>query len=71
MKMDCYPRFKKWQVIKECLCAEMEGRPLPAVVQPVTSSQTLPKSSNTTYGAWGKKKVIAMNTTTVSSHSIV
>ena len=27
--MDCYPRFKKSELAKQCLLAEMEGKPLP------------------------------------------
>ena len=29
MKMDCYPRFQKSKLVQDCVCAEMEGRPLP------------------------------------------
>ena len=29
MKMDCYPRFKRSELAKECHLAEVEGRPLP------------------------------------------
>jgi len=29
MKMDCYPRFKRSELAKECLLAEVEGRSLP------------------------------------------
>ena len=27
--MDCYPRFKRSELAKQCLLAEMEGKPLP------------------------------------------
>ena len=29
LKMDCYMRFKRSELVKECLLAEMEGEPLP------------------------------------------
>jgi hypothetical protein len=29
LKMDCYMRFKKSELVKECLLADMEGEPLP------------------------------------------
>ena len=66
VKLDCYPRFKKWQVIKDCLRAEMEGQPLPSPVQMTTSTSpsqaTRPAVSTkptngTTNTTWPKKKV--------------
>ena len=36
--MDCYPRFQKSKIIKDCLVAEMEGQPLP-VQLPATGSE--------------------------------
>ena len=54
MKLDCYPRFKKSQVIKDCLCAEMEGKPLPVTLLPTSSSSnvisTVPKVTGPDYG---------------------
>ena len=29
LKMDCYMRFKRSDLVKECLLADMEGNPLP------------------------------------------
>ena len=29
MKMDCYPRFKRSELAKQCLLAELEGKSLP------------------------------------------
>jgi len=34
MKMDCYPRFKRSDLAKQCILAEVEGRPLPFEAPP-------------------------------------
>lgn len=51
MKMDCYPRFKKSELAKQCLLAEVEGRPLPIDSAP-EQKRTEPQ-----YGVWKKQKV--------------
>ena len=58
MKLDCYPRFKKSQVIKDCLCAEMEGKPLPVSLLPTSSSSNVTSTVHKVTGPdYGKKKV--------------
>ncbi len=53
MKMDCYPRFKKSEIVKQCLIAEMEWKPLPIDPTPhekATESQQF-------NGIWKKQRV--------------
>lgn len=52
MKMDCYPRFKKSELVKECLLAEMTGKPLPIETAP---QQKQTESQYT--GIWKKHRV--------------
>ena len=50
VKLDCHPRFVKSQRIKDCLCAEMEGSPLPIRMPDTdraTSKSPKPKKSKT------------------------
>ena len=54
MKMDCYPRFKKSELAKECLLCEMEGRPLPVESAPQQPQKT--QQSQYT-GIWRKHRV--------------
>ena len=54
MKMDCYPRFKKSELAKECLLCEMEGRPLPMAASPQQPQKT--QQSQYT-GIWSKHRV--------------
>jgi len=36
VKMDCYPQFKRSDLAKQCVLAEVEGRPLPLTYPPRT-----------------------------------
>ena len=54
MKMDCYPRFKKSELAKECLLCEMEGKPLPVEAVPQQPQKT--QQSQYT-GIWKKHRV--------------
>lgn len=58
MKMDCYPRFKKSPLVKECLLAEMEGKPLP-IDLPQENKGNQNQSQFT--GIWKKHRVSAQN----------
>jgi len=54
MKMDCYPRFKKSALVKDCLMAEMEGKPLPIdLPQPQQAEQV----AQSYQGIWKKHRV--------------
>ena len=56
MKMDCYPRFKKSDLAKECLLAEMEGKPLPIeAAAPQTQQKSQQQSQYT--GIWKRHRV--------------
>lgn len=56
MKMDCYPRFKKSPLVKECLLAEMEGKPLP--INLPQEQQTSPQQQSSQFmGIWKKYRV--------------
>lgn len=47
LKMDCYMRFKRSNIVKECLLADMAGSPLPiGPAPPITKNP------------WKKQKVI-------------
>lgn len=51
--MDCYPRFKKSEVVKECLLAEMEGRTLP--IESTTEKKPQAPQWDTGYN-WKKQR---------------
>ena len=55
MKMDCYPRFKKSPLVKECLLAEMEGKPLP--IDLPQGKQDQQQQSSQYAGIWKKHRV--------------
>ena len=54
MKMDCYPRFKKSPLVKECLLAEMEGKPLPI---DLPQEQRKDQQQTRFTGIWSKHRV--------------
>lgn len=54
MKMDCYPRFKKSPLVKECLLAEMEGKPLPIDLPQERKDQ---QQQSQFTGIWKKHRV--------------
>lgn len=56
MKMDCYPRFKKSPLVKDCLLAEMEGKPLPINLPQDKQEQQQQQPSQFT-GIWKKHRV--------------
>lgn len=56
LKMDCYMRFKRSDLVKECLLADMEGGALPIGPAPV-----IPKNP------WRKQKVPHPQLTTTVS----
>lgn len=56
MKMDCYPRFKKSPLVKECLLAEMEGNPLP-IDLPQQDRQQNQQQTQQYAGIWKKHRV--------------
>ena len=53
MKMDCYPRFKRSELVKDCLLAEVEGRTLPIETAP----ERRPQQPQYGAGIWKKQKV--------------
>ncbi len=59
MKMDCYPRFKKSALVKDCLMAEMEGKPLPIdLPQPQQQQQQQQDQASHPFpGIWKKHRV--------------
>ncbi len=58
MKMDCYPRFKKSPLVKECLLAEMEGTPLPIdLPQGGPNQQQQQQQQSQFTGIWKKHRV--------------
>ena len=58
MKMDCYPRFKKSPLVKECLLAEMEGKPLPINLPQGGSNQQQQQQQQSQFtGIWKKHRV--------------
>ena len=56
MKMDCYPRFKKSPLVKDCLLAEMEGKDLPIGLPQEKQSNNQHQSSQFT-GIWRRHRV--------------
>lgn len=59
MRMDSYTRFKKSEIVKQCLFAEMEGRPLPVSLDGKSSPLVRKEGGgvNGVVGSGGKKKV--------------
>lgn len=57
--MDCYPRFKKSEIVKQCLMAEMEGKPLP-----IDSSPPQKQNPSQYNGIWKKHRVRGSHTHT-------
>ncbi|KAL5471520.1 hypothetical protein EMCRGX_G029643 [Ephydatia muelleri] len=56
MKMDCYPRFKKSELAKQCLLAEMEGKPLPVHMD---EKKTTPPAGDGV-GIWKKHRELGI-----------
>ena len=57
MKMDCYPRFKKSPLVKDCLLAEMEGKPLPIDLPQDSGNQQQQQQQTQFTGIWKKHRV--------------
>ena len=58
--MDSYPRFRKSELVKECLTAEIEGRPLPISLEDQSSTldrKGVAGTNGVVGGTLGKKKV--------------
>ncbi|XP_019858446.1 PREDICTED: regulator of G-protein signaling loco-like [Amphimedon queenslandica] len=72
MRMDSYTRFKKSEIVKECLYAEMEGRPLPVSLDGKSSPSARKEGGgvNGVVGSGGKKKTFLSRIKSIPGKSL-